>query len=153
QLVTLAERLSITRRRSLLAMANRDDLATRVSAVLDERQSRAPASRRVVVTAILAATLVVAALAPGRLVATQKQASAAPRSPNARPSFEVASIKPKGPFRGPAEVGISYLPGGRIVAVNAPVYLLIANAYDLSSPQVDLSKVDHSFLNEVFDIE
>jgi beta-lactamase regulating signal transducer with metallopeptidase domain len=45
QLVALAERLSTAPSRSLLAMANPTDLATRVAAVLDGRQPRGPAGR------------------------------------------------------------------------------------------------------------
>jgi uncharacterized protein (TIGR03435 family) len=74
------------------------------------------------------------------------------RSP-ALQAFEVASIKPKGPFRGPAEVGVSFLPGGRVVAVNAPIYLLLMVAFGSSEHQLELKGVPAGILNEVFDIE
>lgn len=68
-------------------------------------------------------------------------------------AFEVASIKPKGPFRGPAEVGVSFLPGGRVVGVNAPIYLLLSVAFGSTDKQLDLKGVPKDLLNEVFDIE
>jgi uncharacterized protein (TIGR03435 family) len=74
-------------------------------------------------------------------------------SSNGRSTFEVASVKPKGPFQGPAEIGVSLLPGGRVLAVNAPLYLLIQVAYGLSSRQVETKTVDDKLMNEVFDIE
>lgn len=68
-------------------------------------------------------------------------------------AFEVASVKPRGPFRGPAEVGVSFLPGGRVVAVNAPVYLLLTAAFGLSVQQLDEKGIPDDLQGDVFDIE
>jgi uncharacterized protein (TIGR03435 family) len=69
QLVALAQRLSIARRRPVLAMANRDDLAARVVAVLDSRQARGRAGAFAVTLACVAAALLVATMSPLRIVA------------------------------------------------------------------------------------
>lgn len=70
QLVTLAQRLSATQEAPMLGMANRSDLSTRVSAVLDDRQRRGRAGLGLVAGAIGAASLVVLTIAPVRAVAT-----------------------------------------------------------------------------------
>jgi len=70
QLVTLAQRLSATQEAAMLGMANRSDLSTRVSAVLDDRQRRGRAGLGLVAGAIGAASVVVLAIAPVRAVAT-----------------------------------------------------------------------------------
>ncbi len=67
QLVDVAERLSAGARRRLLAMASRDDLATRISAVLDPTVRRGPAGASST-AAVLAAALCVVAIAPLRAV-------------------------------------------------------------------------------------
>ena len=69
QLVALAQRLSATQEVPMLGMANRSDLATRVLAVLDERQRRGRAGLGLVAGALGAAGLVVIAIAPVRAVA------------------------------------------------------------------------------------
>src|SRR5438046_2316419 len=73
--------------------------------------------------------------------------------PQAREAFEVASIKPKGLFRGPAMIGIEFLPGGFVRGTNAPIPMIISDAYDISGKQLDLKQVfdklvDKSFLSE-----
>jgi uncharacterized protein (TIGR03435 family) len=52
----------------------------------------------------------------------------------AQPQFEVASIKPN--HSGDGRLGISMEPGGRFVATNVPVKVLIMTAYDLKENQV-----------------
>ena len=69
QLVVLAKRLSAARRLPLLAMANRADLATRVSALLDSRQRRGRAGIFSVSLASAAAVALVVVLSPITLVA------------------------------------------------------------------------------------
>ena len=69
QLVTLAERLVSNRAQSALAMADRDDLSARVSAVLDGRQPRGRAGSIWVAGAAIAAALLITAIAPLRAVA------------------------------------------------------------------------------------
>jgi bla regulator protein BlaR1 len=70
QLVTLARRLSVREEAPMLGMANRSNLSTRVSALLDDRQRRGRAGLGLVAGAIGAAGLVVLTIAPVRAVAT-----------------------------------------------------------------------------------
>jgi beta-lactamase regulating signal transducer with metallopeptidase domain len=81
QLVALAQRLSATQELPMLGMANRSDLSTRVSAVLDDHQRRGRAGLGVVVAAIGAAALVVLTVAPVRAVAKVEGAVAAVAAP------------------------------------------------------------------------
>lgn len=69
QLVTLAQRMSATPVQPLLGMANRSDLSTRVTAVLDDRLRRGRAGFALVAGTLAAAALVVGAVAPVRAVA------------------------------------------------------------------------------------
>ena len=80
QLVTLAQRLSVTQEAPMLGMANRSDLSMRVSAVLDDRQRRGRAGLGLVAGAIGAASLVVLTIAPVRAVATADPAVTTERS-------------------------------------------------------------------------
>jgi uncharacterized protein (TIGR03435 family) len=97
QLVTLARRLSMAAKTPLLAMANRADLATRVSAVLDSGQPRGRAGRFVLALACAAAAVLVITMSPLRMVAAPQSASAqsAPQSlpAAATPQFDAASVK------------------------------------------------------------
>lgn len=68
QLVMLAERMSTAPKGSLLPMANRTHLKTRVVAVLDHGQQRGRASRLSVALACVASTLLVTMLSPLRIV-------------------------------------------------------------------------------------
>ena len=86
QLVGLAKRLSVTRHQPLLAMANRSDLAARVSAVLDPLQPRGRAGTVGVAVACAAAALLVAIVSPLRIVASQAGGT--------KPKYDTASIKP-----------------------------------------------------------
>jgi uncharacterized protein (TIGR03435 family) len=96
-------------------------------------------------------TLVTLAVLPVRIGEPSRPAIL--RAPQARHAFEVASVKPRGKFVGPAEIGVSLLPGGRVVAVNAPIYLLIEVAFGVSGKQIDMKNADRDLLEEVFDIE
>ena len=69
QLVLLARRLSSGRVQSTLGMANRHDLATRVSALLDCSQSRGRAGMFMIASALSLGGLLVIAIAPVRAVA------------------------------------------------------------------------------------
>ena len=71
QLVTLAQRMSATPVQPLLGMANRSDLSTRVTAVLDERLRRGRAGFTLAAGTIAAAALVVMTVAPVRAVARE----------------------------------------------------------------------------------
>jgi beta-lactamase regulating signal transducer with metallopeptidase domain len=68
QLVTLARRMSATPVQPMLGMANRSDLSTRVTAVLDERLHRGRAGFALAAGTVAAAALVVIAVAPVRAV-------------------------------------------------------------------------------------
>jgi beta-lactamase regulating signal transducer with metallopeptidase domain len=74
QLVTLAQRMSAMPVQPLLGMANRSDLSTRVTAVLDDRLRRGRAGLAVAAGTLAAATIVVAAVAPVRAVAVETEA-------------------------------------------------------------------------------
>jgi beta-lactamase regulating signal transducer with metallopeptidase domain len=69
QLVTLAQRMSATPVQPLLGMANRSDLSTRVTAVLDDRLRRGRAGFALVAGTVAASAIVVATVAPVRAVA------------------------------------------------------------------------------------
>ena len=86
QLVGLAARLSGGQKPPLMAMASRADLATRVDAVLDQRQRRGRAGIVPVSMACAAAAALVFAVSPLALV------SAPQAIPETRP-FEVASVR------------------------------------------------------------
>ncbi|MGH9162774.1 MAG: ankyrin repeat domain-containing protein [Vicinamibacteraceae bacterium] len=95
QLVELARRMSPAHARPALSMANRSDLSTRVSALLDQSQRRGRAGRWTAAAAIGGAALAVLALAPVRTIAQSSERAAGPSqplrsSPLDRALFEVA---------------------------------------------------------------
>ena len=69
QLVLLARRLSQPHAPMMLGMANRSDLAARVTALLDEHQRRGRAGALAAASVVLGAGLVVTAIAPVRAIA------------------------------------------------------------------------------------
>lgn len=69
QLVALAQRMSATPVQPMLGMANRSDLSTRVTAVLDDRQRRGRAGFALAAGTAAAAAVVVLTVAPVRAVA------------------------------------------------------------------------------------
>jgi len=71
QLVTLAQRMSATPAQPMLGMANRSDLSTRVTAVLDDRLKRGRAGFAFAAGTVAAAALVVLTVAPVRAIAKQ----------------------------------------------------------------------------------
>jgi hypothetical protein len=77
QLVTLAQRMSATPVQPLLGMANRSDLSTRVTAVLDDRLHRGRAGFTLAAGTIAAAAVMLLTVAPVRAVAVVEPASAA----------------------------------------------------------------------------
>ena len=77
QLVTLAQRMSATPVQPLLGMANRSDLSTRVTAVLDDRLHRGRAGFALAAGTIAAAAVMLLTVAPVRAVAVVDPASAA----------------------------------------------------------------------------
>lgn len=91
QLVTLAQRMSSTPAQPMLGMANRSDLSTRVTAVLDDRLRRGRAGFAFAAGTVAAAALVVLTVAPVRAIARAEPASVVtaeeqPRVPGLRKS-------------------------------------------------------------------
>jgi bla regulator protein blaR1 len=76
QLLELARRMKTSSSPALVAMANRSDLSTRVSALLDETQRRGRLGRRVPAIVFPAAAAAVMAIAPLRAVEVVKGGSA-----------------------------------------------------------------------------
>jgi hypothetical protein len=89
QLVSLARRMSKPHTQMALGMANRSDLSTRVSALLDGSQRRGRVGLVAAVSAIAVASLVVLAIAPVRAVA-QSAISARRPAPLDRALYEAA---------------------------------------------------------------
>jgi len=79
QLVTLAQRMSATPVQPMLGMANRSDLSTRVTAVLDERLRRGRAGFMLAAGTVAAAAAVVLTVAPVRAVAREDRAAVVAR--------------------------------------------------------------------------
>jgi uncharacterized protein (TIGR03435 family) len=120
QLLGLARRRSTVRRSPALAMANRSDLAARIGALLDQRQSRGPVSASLVAACGVAVAIVLT-VAPLRVVAAPQSA--------ANPTFEVASVKLHlGGTDRNTLVPPTVLPGGKFVS-RFPLTFLISYAY------------------------
>ena len=114
-------------------MAACRDLSTRVRAVLDGAQARGRAGALPVVTAIVAAALFIAAVAPLRAVRqAQAPADGAQQPPLA---FETASVKPN--KSGAEERYIRMDPGGGLTVVNMQLRELIRWAYQIQSFQLE----------------
>jgi ankyrin repeat protein/beta-lactamase regulating signal transducer with metallopeptidase domain len=77
QLVSLARRMSKAQVQPALGMANRSDLSTRVSALLDDGQQRGRAGLLATASAISIASLVVLTIAPVRTVAQSRNPASA----------------------------------------------------------------------------
>jgi beta-lactamase regulating signal transducer with metallopeptidase domain len=73
QLVTLAQRMSATPAQPMLGMANRSDLSTRVTAVLDDRLKRGRAGLAFAAGTVATAALIVLTVAPVRAIAKQDE--------------------------------------------------------------------------------
>ncbi len=78
QLVTLAQRMSATPVRPMLGRANRSDLSTRVTAVLDDRLQRGRAGFALAAGTVAAAAFMVVTVAPVRAIAKADAMAAAP---------------------------------------------------------------------------
>src|SRR5215471_94793 len=90
QLLGLARRRTAVRRSPALAMANRSDLAARIGALLDQRQSRGPVSA-LLICACAVAVASVLVLAPLKLVAAPH--SSTPGAVQSIPKWDAVSIK------------------------------------------------------------
>jgi uncharacterized protein (TIGR03435 family) len=134
QLVGLAERLSAARTQPLLAMAARRDLSTRVRAVMDGAQKRGRAGAACVATAVVAAAVLVATVAPLRAV---PQGQSSPVSPQAPPlAFETTSVKPNKSAQDERYIRRDPL-GTGFSAMNMPLRALITLAYQLQNFQLE----------------
>jgi uncharacterized protein (TIGR03435 family) len=134
QLVLLAERLASTATPPLLAMAACRDLSTRVRAVLDGAQARGRAGALPVATAIVAAALFIAAVAPLRAV---RQVPAPLDDARQQPlAFETASVKPN---KSGAEERLFRMDprGGSLTVTNMQLRELITFAYQIQRFQLE----------------
>jgi beta-lactamase regulating signal transducer with metallopeptidase domain len=95
QLVTLAQRMSATPVQPMLGMANRSDLSTRVTAVLDDRLQRGRAGFALAAGTVAAAALVLGSVAPVRAVAKAEPSPAVTVSTDA----EEQSSRPLSGYR------------------------------------------------------
>ncbi len=130
QLVALARRLSVAGKAPVLAMANRRDLATRVTAVLDDRQSRGDAGWIAAALATLAGVLIVLVLGPVRMIA----GPASDRlQADSRPRFDVVSLRPCAPSApGPGRGGSAGTASpGRLRIDCQSLFSLIHTAYQV----------------------
>jgi hypothetical protein len=98
QLVTLAQRMSATPAQPMLGMANRSDLSTRVTAVLDDRLKRGRASFAFAAGTVAAAALVVLTIAPVKAIAQQAD-EAELRARLAKVQAELRAAKEQGDER------------------------------------------------------
>jgi uncharacterized protein (TIGR03435 family) len=80
------------------------------------------------------ALVTLAAASLTALAATPAAQQAA--APSAAPAFEVASIKPNR-SGSPRAVGLTLMPGGRVLAQNVPLHDLIRSAYALEESQLE----------------
>jgi uncharacterized protein (TIGR03435 family) len=134
QLVLLAERLASTATPPLLAMAACRDLSTRVRAVLDGAQVRGRAGALPVATAIVAAALFIAAVAPLRAVRQVQAPSDGAQQPPL--AFETASVKPN--KSGEEQRYIRIDPSGSgLTVVNMQLRELITFAYQIQRFQLE----------------
>jgi bla regulator protein blaR1 len=99
QLVSMAQRMLKANAQPVLGMANRSDLATRVGAVLDATQRRGRAGALVAATAICAAVLVGAAVAPVRAVAVSARRTDVGETAASAQSRSAVPLAPRRPSR------------------------------------------------------
>ena len=143
QLVGLAKHLLATHGSPLLAMANRGDLAIRVSAVLDNRQRRGRAGIVSLALACIVAGAFVLVLSPLTLVGAAQEP---------QPTFEVASVRPD---NSSGNGQFQFLSSGRLVIRNVTLSTIVAEAYDLpfQSPRLTGGPEWEHAAGERYDIE
>ena len=91
QLVLLAQQMSNAHAHPALGMANRTDLSTRISALLDGSQRRGRAGLLATAVAMSVATILVLAIAPVRAVSRSNKASQDPQSKTVPASQRVSA--------------------------------------------------------------
>jgi bla regulator protein blaR1 len=99
QLVSMAQHMSKAGTQPVLGMANRSDLASRVTAVLDPTQRRGRAGTLAIASAICAAVLGGAAIAPVRAVAVSPRLTDIVEAPASAQSRSAAPVVPDRPSR------------------------------------------------------
>jgi uncharacterized protein (TIGR03435 family) len=144
QLIGLARRMSARRKLPALAMANRSDLSTRVSAVIDCRQERGRPGAMLVTLACAAAAVVVVAISPLRVVAAPQSDSAHLGKDAQR--FEVASVRmedPKDPHSSleytnspQFRVVQTVFPSNRLTMRHATLRILISQAFGVDTDHI-----------------
>lgn len=92
QLVSLAQRMAATPVQPMLGMANRSDLSTRVTAVLDDRLRRGRTGLAFAAGIVVAAAVIAAAVAPVRAMAKQEPS---PRTAELRSRIERVAAEMK----------------------------------------------------------
>ena len=141
QLVNLAQRLSGGAVQPALGMANRSDLAARVTAILRSGQARGRAGALSVAAVMIAAALIVLTVSPLRAVVpvrsrpgpTPLQAPT-PAVVGGTPAFDVVSIKKN---NDPNSATLFNVPvGGRLRLVNQTVQMLVSSSYGVQNYQI-----------------
>ena len=92
QLVVLAQEMSNPQAHPALGMANRSDLSTRVSAILDGNQRRGRVGLLAAALAMSVATILVLAIAPVRAVSRANKANQDPQSKTVLASQRVSAV-------------------------------------------------------------
>ncbi|RPI22381.1 MAG: hypothetical protein EHM61_22415 [Acidobacteria bacterium] len=95
QLVSMAERMSVTEAHPVLGMANRSDLLSRVAALLDGTQRRGRAGAFAATGAICAAVVLGTAIGPVRAVGVPIGRDAVAEAPGSGQTRDQASLSPK----------------------------------------------------------
>ena len=135
QLVSLARRLSKHSPVPMLSMADRSNLSTRVTAVLDSRLARGRAGLLSALLIVGAAVAIALTLSPLHAVTTTNDAPAVAPQAAADARFELASIR-RNTSNVPLFASPRMQPGGRMVATNVSLHLLVRVAYNLEENQI-----------------
>jgi uncharacterized protein (TIGR03435 family) len=132
QLVTLARERWRASAVPVLSMTGRSDLSVRIASVLDETQIRGRLGRARAAVILALATVLLAAL--GSLRAQGPSVVIAPAD---APAFEVVSIRENtSPVLDPEDSSFGFMPGGRFVTTNWPLFRLILSAFALQPQQL-----------------
>ena len=104
QLVSLARRMSATGVQPMLGMANRSDLSTRVTAVLDDRLRRGRAGFTLAAGTMAAAAVIVMTVAPVRAIARAESEAVTTKSQAPESRVLVNKIKERQPAQKKVQV-------------------------------------------------
>jgi beta-lactamase regulating signal transducer with metallopeptidase domain len=145
QLVELAKQLSTVRKSPIMAMANRADLATRVSALLDSRQRRGRAGTLSLAAACAAALVLVLLMSPLLLVAAPLRDALAQSTSTLR--SDVGFSKPAAPGL-PSK---SQLDPSRVIAQGQTAQARPAQTSPAQAPQTPATATPSRLLTLLFD--